>query len=330
VCVCVCENYTHTCAYAFIRTYSRQRRHPFVRLRAVQVALNSDDEYVGGKLVFATSSGFVTPPRPAGGVTVHTHRAVHGVTALVSGVRYSLYLCNTMAPTEAAANGVDLGYLESEVVAQWELIDRALPSVGCATDAELASFAAEYRRVFSRGAATAVGPAAAAELGLSLGAEIVWRVHTMHPAAYLCARADAAVTAANSALNSDEAEASTALVWGWAGIDLVVATRRQLSFMTRTAAVRPQFECAAAAASVVAEYRQFLELAGGMAAAVPTVAVDFVWHTHMQWPQRYATECVAVAGRVLDHDDEAPPSELEWAAACTVAAGGDSGMHWPW
>ena len=304
----------------------------------MQVALNGDDEYVGGKLVFATSTGFVTPPRPAGGVTVHTHRAVHGVTALVSGVRYSLYLCNTMVPTQApaaataaptaAANGVDLGYLETEVAAQWGLIDRALPSVGCATDAELASFAAEYRRVFSRGAVTAVGPAAAAELGLSLGAEIVWRVHTMHPAAYLCARADAAVAAANG--TSDEAESSTMLAWDWAGIDLVAATRRQLSFMARAATVRPQFECAAAASSVMAEYRRFLELAGGIAAAVPTVAVDFVWHTHMQWPQRYATECVAVAGRVLDHDDEAPPSELERAAARTVAAGGDSGVPLPW
>jgi hypothetical protein len=296
-----------------------------------QVALNDDDEYVGGKLVFATSSGFVTPPRPAGGVTVHTHRTVHGVTALVSGVRYSLYLCNTMTPTQAAsvpapANG--LGYLESEVAAQWELIDRALPSVGCATDAELASYAAEYRRAFSRGVAgaAAAGPKVAAELGLSLGAEIVWRVHTMHPAAYICARADAAVAVATNASDSVEPPVSTASEWGWAGIDLVAATRRQLSFMARSETVRPQLECAAAAASVVAEYRQFLELAGGMAAAVPTVAVDFVWHTHMQLPERYVTECLAVAGRVLDHDDEAPSSKLEWAAERTAAAGGDAGM----
>ena len=34
-----------------------------------QVALNGDDEYEGGRLVFATGAGFVQPSRPCGTAT---------------------------------------------------------------------------------------------------------------------------------------------------------------------------------------------------------------------------------------------------------------------
>ena len=109
---------------------------------------------------------------------------------------------------------------------------------------------------------------------------------------------------------------------------LVAATRRQLAFMARATTARAQL--APTAAFAVAEYQQFLELAGAMATAVPTLAADFVWHTHMQRPERYATESVAVAGRsMLDHDDDVTPSALQWAAGRTAAAaGGDAGIPW--
>jgi hypothetical protein len=42
---------------------------------------------------------------------------------------------------------------------------------------------------------------------------------------------------------------------------------------------------------------------------VPTVAVDWIWHTHMLHPQRYATECRRVAGSFVDHDDDVEPVE---------------------
>ncbi len=76
----------------------------------VQVPLNDDDQYDGGRLVFyqttATTTGadyaggegvaaaarWVVPRRPAGSCTVHDQYAVHGVTELVSGVRYGLYV----------------------------------------------------------------------------------------------------------------------------------------------------------------------------------------------------------------------------------------------
>jgi hypothetical protein len=62
----------------------------------MQIALSGEDEYEGGKLLFATGAGFVQPLRPAGGATIHTGGIVHGVTAMVSGVCYGLYFCDTV------------------------------------------------------------------------------------------------------------------------------------------------------------------------------------------------------------------------------------------
>ena len=62
----------------------------------MQVALNGEgggeDEYEGGTLVFVTGAGFEQPHRPAGSATTHDNTIVHGVTQLVSGVRYGLFL----------------------------------------------------------------------------------------------------------------------------------------------------------------------------------------------------------------------------------------------
>lgn len=37
----------------------------------MQVALNADDEYKGGNLVFASGGKIVAPKRPAGTVSIH-------------------------------------------------------------------------------------------------------------------------------------------------------------------------------------------------------------------------------------------------------------------
>jgi hypothetical protein len=65
----------------------------------MQVALNSDEEYDGGRLVFATSEGFVVPARCTGSATIHTCSVAHGVTALTRGVRYGLFLSDTRGST---------------------------------------------------------------------------------------------------------------------------------------------------------------------------------------------------------------------------------------
>ena len=57
----------------------------------MQVAINGDDEYEGGRLAFATNGTVIIPARPAGTVTIHFNDIVHGVTVLEKGVRYGLF-----------------------------------------------------------------------------------------------------------------------------------------------------------------------------------------------------------------------------------------------
>jgi predicted 2-oxoglutarate/Fe(II)-dependent dioxygenase YbiX len=59
--------------------------------QTMQIALNNEDEYVGGRLVFANGKGLHRLSRLAGAVTVHDNKVVHGVTALRAGVRYGLF-----------------------------------------------------------------------------------------------------------------------------------------------------------------------------------------------------------------------------------------------
>ena len=59
--------------------------------KTLQLTLNSDTEYEGGSLVFATDGKLVVPERPAGTVTIHHNDIVHGVSLLKSGVRYGLF-----------------------------------------------------------------------------------------------------------------------------------------------------------------------------------------------------------------------------------------------
>ena len=59
----------------------------------MQIPLNGDTQYTGGRLVFATDDGgWHVPSRPAGSATVHNDQVVHGVTAFYTGIRYSLFL----------------------------------------------------------------------------------------------------------------------------------------------------------------------------------------------------------------------------------------------
>ena len=58
--------------------------------RTMQIPLNSDFE--GGRLVYLTPHGLVSPHRPAGSFTLHDNRILHGVTKLTRGVRHSLFL----------------------------------------------------------------------------------------------------------------------------------------------------------------------------------------------------------------------------------------------
>jgi hypothetical protein len=66
----------------------------------MQVPLNDDSEYDGGRLMFATASGMLQPARPAGSATIHESHIVHGVSQMLGGVRYGLFLLRNTAGRE--------------------------------------------------------------------------------------------------------------------------------------------------------------------------------------------------------------------------------------
>jgi len=66
--------------------------HTDVSEKTLQLSLNDDSEYEGGKLVYATHGKLNVPKRHKGTVTVHNNTIVHGVTRLTSGVRYGFFL----------------------------------------------------------------------------------------------------------------------------------------------------------------------------------------------------------------------------------------------
>ena len=57
----------------------------------MQLALNDDSDYEGGRLIFATEGRLIVPNRSKGTLTIHDNKIVHGVTRLESGVRYGLF-----------------------------------------------------------------------------------------------------------------------------------------------------------------------------------------------------------------------------------------------
>ena len=60
--------------------------------RTMQVPLNGDHEYEGGRLVYAVRGMLHAPRRPAGCYTLHDDTIAHGVSTLLAGVRYGLFL----------------------------------------------------------------------------------------------------------------------------------------------------------------------------------------------------------------------------------------------
>ena len=62
-----------------------------VTFRTMQVPLNAESEYEGGRPVFVTEEGLVWPWRRAGSATLHDSGIAHRVGLHVRGMRYSLF-----------------------------------------------------------------------------------------------------------------------------------------------------------------------------------------------------------------------------------------------
>ena len=57
-----------------------------------QIPLNSPDEYKGGRLCFFVNGTLHVVPRPAGSLTQHPPKVLHGVTSVTEGTRKSLFI----------------------------------------------------------------------------------------------------------------------------------------------------------------------------------------------------------------------------------------------
>jgi hypothetical protein len=80
--------------------------HSDVIKRTIQIAVNGEEDYMGGRLIFATNSALYAPERPEGTVTIYHNDIAHGVSVLEIGIRYghsvgkvtSTYLNDLYAP----------------------------------------------------------------------------------------------------------------------------------------------------------------------------------------------------------------------------------------
>lgn len=65
--------------------------HTDVTRRTMQVVLNDESEYDGGRLVYATDEGLLWPNRKAGSAILHDDSIAHGVSMHLRDVRYGLF-----------------------------------------------------------------------------------------------------------------------------------------------------------------------------------------------------------------------------------------------
>jgi ubiquitin len=289
--------------------------------RTMQVALNAEHEYGGGKLTFATALGFMQPARPRGSATTHVNSLVHGVSTLTHGVRYGLFLCDTKG------GSVNLHYLIDASRAQFAFFEQALDLLDSASDTELQRIVREYAALLEKGAGEGAPT--------SFAMELAWRTHLLHPVCYVNACmvhhaqpvahqpvyefADAPSGAATGSVGTEAVTAVEGCL-EWLGLDLVAGMRRQQSFMRGILADRAAFDSEAAIAAAVDEYHAFLDHFHHSAEELmPTPIVDLVWHTHMLDPRRYGCETRKLAGRFVNHEDDFAPERL---AALGSSSGG--------
>ena len=60
--------------------------------KTLQVPLNSENEYEGGRVIYLFKDTFEIPKRTPGTCCIHTDNIIHGVTPITKGIRYSLFL----------------------------------------------------------------------------------------------------------------------------------------------------------------------------------------------------------------------------------------------
>ena len=61
----------------------------------MKIALNDTSDYKGGDLIYLTDGKVHRPEQVKGSITIHNNDIIHGVTPIVKGERYSLFVLYT-------------------------------------------------------------------------------------------------------------------------------------------------------------------------------------------------------------------------------------------
>lgn len=235
--------------------------------KTMQIALNNDSDYVGGKITFIGNNGKIfQPQRDAGFYTIHNSGIVHGVSKLEKGVRYGLFLCDT--------HNNKLEYLIQPVLNQFKFFQEAVKFLKEKTNDQLIEYENKYKILFNNDFFQK-------DLNIffnDLGLKIFHKTHMLHPKEYN-----------DKTIN----------------FDMVSAVRRQELFMNDILKVESEYNNQKAISKAIQDYNQFLELFkyGTKENLAPLPIVDLVWHTHQQFPEKYKIECQSICGSFLDHDD---------------------------
>ena len=271
--------------------------------RTLQVCLNEPDQYEGGRVIFATGRGLICPPRLVGSATLHTYDVVHGVTKLTHGVRYSLFLCDTLPPPQAELT------LSKQILHQasvtYDYFAVILPYLQALSPKQLQQVVEDYM-IFLQTLTPEQAMAGPGELKTTItssfteedettksaGVELAWRIHTLHPVNY-------AQTVASLGTIWTENRSLRVLM----GLDLAAAITRQMDFMQKIL-LHPDLKSPQKLEASFSSYEYFLFSLRELRVSEPAdVLVDLMWHSHMQWPAMYARDCVKFVGTVVDHDD---------------------------
>ena len=273
--------------------------------KTMQIALNDENDYQGGLLVFATSKGFITPRRVQGSYTIHNHKTVHGVTSITSGVRYGLFLCQTKIELDDDSMNDDenvqlTSALKKQMFEEKKFFESAIHLLHNMNDEEIAFvIEREYKPWFKKYSSTMDSLGVTCIHYPSDAVEIISKVHMLRPLVYA------------KAISTKNVESNTTN-------NLLQDVRKQQNFMSKILnhQCRNEFENEDMIETSVQEYLDFLRHAGGRGKKCtnmseedaeeeedlepPSLFVDAIWHAHMQLSD-YCCDSVRISGSVVDH-----------------------------
>ena len=293
--------------------------HPYT----MQIPLNDEEEIEGGRTVFVTETGIVTPDRKAGSVLMHDASIVHGVTAHTHGVRYSLFLLeeNKVPPPL-------FGYDAKNFQAHWQLLialvgnEEKLPST--LSDEDWAWWRAQIALYegWLHGVATYLKGRAVQDYPLPMPPRMiryVWIAHMLQPMCYHqdCFRIFGAVLPHDNA--ASPGGGADFIAW-WRDnhgceypdfkgkVDLSVDWRIGIDSADAIYHdVKKVLEADTDVESILLDYRRYLFASFLFAHEgdeelnlAPGPLVDLCWHAHMCTPVSYSMQMIRM-GKFVNH-----------------------------